>query len=142
MKIESVLKRAGGTKVELDGVEYHFAPQEDGCHVAEVVKRAHIDRFLAIPEGYRLYLPEEDGQEAAPVAPVVAEVAPVVATVAPVVLEQDQDGDESDEDEDGEGDETEALDRDALAAEFEAKFGKKPHYKWSVEKIQAALSEE
>lgn len=33
-----------------------------------------------------------------------------------------------------------AIDRDALAAEYEAKLGKKPHHKLSVEKLRAAIA--
>lgn len=55
MKIESIIKRANGTRAEIGGTEYHFAPQADGAHVAEVEETEHIERFLAIPEGYRIY---------------------------------------------------------------------------------------
>jgi hypothetical protein len=55
MKIQNILQRDGGTKVELGGIEYHFEPLNDGCHVAEVEDKAHVDRFLAIPEAYKLY---------------------------------------------------------------------------------------
>ena len=55
MKIECVLKRQNGTVAEIDGINYHFAPQVDGAHVAVIEEVAHIERFLAIPEGYRIY---------------------------------------------------------------------------------------
>lgn len=55
MKIECLLKRENGTVAEIDGVEYHFAPQADGSHVAEIEETAHIERFLAMPEGYRIF---------------------------------------------------------------------------------------
>jgi hypothetical protein len=55
MKIECILKRDGGTKADIDGIEYHFEPLSDGAHVAEIEKTEHIDRFLAIPEGYKVY---------------------------------------------------------------------------------------
>ena len=55
MKIECILKRPGGTKADIDGIEYHFAPQPDGAHVAEVKDNAHIQRFLSITEGYQIY---------------------------------------------------------------------------------------
>ena len=55
MKIECILKRDGGTRTDIGGVAYHFAPLSDGAHVAEVAETAHIDRFLSIPEGYRVY---------------------------------------------------------------------------------------
>ena len=55
MKIECILKREGGSVVDLGGVEYHFEPLADGAHVADVENEAHIDRFLSISEGYKLY---------------------------------------------------------------------------------------
>ena len=55
MKIECKLIRDGGTRADIDGVEYHFEPLADGKHVAEVVNEVHIDRFLAIPDAYRVY---------------------------------------------------------------------------------------
>lgn len=54
MKIQCILERKGGTVVEMPGKTYHFAPQDDGKHVADVTIEAHIERFLAIPEAYRL----------------------------------------------------------------------------------------
>lgn len=54
MKIECTLKRKGGTHVDIGGKSYHFAPQEDGRHVADVDSDAHIERFLAVPEAYRI----------------------------------------------------------------------------------------
>lgn len=61
MKIESILKRPGGTKVQLGGKTYHFTPDEYGRHVAEVEDNDHIGRLLAIREGYRLLSTEPDG---------------------------------------------------------------------------------
>lgn len=102
MKIECILKREGGSKVEIGGTEYHFVQQPDGAHVAEVSNNGHIQRFLSIPEGYRIYV--EPG---------------------------DQGGDD-------EGADDERL---SLVAEYEAKFGKKPHHKASVDTIRKQLSE-
>jgi hypothetical protein len=76
MKIECILQRKGGTVVELPGKTYHFTPQKDGKHVAEVTIEAHIERFLSIPEAYRLL--RTLGAEAA-----VATFAP--ATDAPII---------------------------------------------------------
>lgn len=54
MKIESLIRRPQGTKVELNNVQYHFKPEgEDPRHVAEVKRDEHIRTFLAIPEGYQ-----------------------------------------------------------------------------------------
>lgn len=55
MKLECILIREGGTFVNLGEATYHFAPQEDGRHVAEVNNEAHIERLLQIPEAYRIY---------------------------------------------------------------------------------------
>lgn len=54
MKIECTLKRKGGTHVDMPGKKYHFEPQEDGRHIAEVEDDAHIERFLSITEAYRI----------------------------------------------------------------------------------------
>ena len=54
MKIECILQRKGGTHVEMPGKSYHFAPQDDGRHVAEVTNESHIERFLSIREAYRI----------------------------------------------------------------------------------------
>lgn len=60
MKIECILKRQGGTVVELGGKTYHFKPQDDGAHVAEVADDDHADTLLAVSEAYQLY---DDGAQ-------------------------------------------------------------------------------
>ena len=52
MKIEHILKREGGTVIPMGGQSYHFAPDAEGRHVAEVTDPAHIERFLSIREGF------------------------------------------------------------------------------------------
>ena len=76
MNIECILQRKGGTVVEMPGKTYHFAPQEDGKHVAEVTIEAHIERFLSIPEAYRIHRHKGAEEVAATFAPVPD--APVV----------------------------------------------------------------
>lgn len=77
MQIECILKREGGTKADIDGIEYHFAPQPDGAHVAEVERDKHIRRFLEIiPVAYRQY--GAPAPAAAPIEP----VEPVAAAAA------------------------------------------------------------
>lgn len=51
--IESIIRRPNGTRVTLGSTNYHFKPDAAERHVAEVSEPAHVDRFLAIPEGYR-----------------------------------------------------------------------------------------
>lgn len=56
--IESKIRRSGGSKIDIGGVEYHFKPadekQPEAAHVAEVQDKAHIKRFLEISEAYQL----------------------------------------------------------------------------------------
>ena len=62
--IQCLLRRKGGTKVAFGHnaatqTVYHFKPLDagdpDSPHVCEVEKEEHVNRFLAIPEAYRLY---------------------------------------------------------------------------------------
>lgn len=80
MKIECILKREGGSVVDLGGIEYHFEPLADGAHVADVADETHIDRFLSISEGYKVYHgkdkpkgePKQIGENTPAPAPVTA----------------------------------------------------------------------
>jgi hypothetical protein len=127
MKIECILKRPGGTKVDLGGTEYHFAPQADGAHVAVVKENAHIQRFLSIPEGYRIY---GDAQ------PVVDDKD---EQTAPDEVANDNDPLAGDLNGDGVVDDKD--ERLALVAAYEAKFGKKPNGRASIETLRKALAE-
>lgn len=66
MKIECKLKRKGGTRVTIEGAEYHFAPQADGRHVADVSNAAHAERLLDITEGYVAVRSEKPAPKAEP----------------------------------------------------------------------------
>ncbi|MBV7408764.1 hypothetical protein [Maritimibacter sp. DP1N21-5] len=58
LKIQTTLIRPNGSKIDMgDGIDYHFKPNEQGHHVAEVDDTDHQQRLLSIP-GYRLYDPE------------------------------------------------------------------------------------
>lgn len=56
MKIQCKLIRKDGTTVSFDDddgtVEYHFAPQADGKHVAEVADEEHAKKLLKITSAY------------------------------------------------------------------------------------------
>jgi hypothetical protein len=67
MEIESLIRRAGGSKVEFGFHAakkrvYHFKPVDsndpDAAHVATVDNADDIASLLAIREGYRIYDPE------------------------------------------------------------------------------------
>lgn len=67
MKIESLIKRKGGSVVEMDAPSrtYHFAPvsgKHEDPHVADVEEQSHIRSLLRIREGYRV-LEGEDQQD-------------------------------------------------------------------------------
>lgn len=129
MKIECKNKREGGSIIDISGVAYEFKPQADGAHVAEVGKKEHAERFLSIPEAYCLYQPGKKTVEQSAPAPVAEETVEgpsadeaVEATETPEVAEA-------------------GNDLEALKAEYKAKFGSLPHYKWTAETIKAKLAE-
>lgn len=63
MKIESIVKREGGTVAVLEGREYHFKPQADGRHIANVTDKKHIALFLRVVSTYKIADDEDTGQE-------------------------------------------------------------------------------
>lgn len=70
MKIESLIKRKGGSVVEMDAPirTYHFAPvsgKHEDPHVAEVEEQSHIRSLLRIREGFRVL--EGEAQQDDPV---------------------------------------------------------------------------
>lgn len=83
MQIESIIKRPRGTFVNIEGTRYAFVPEtEGGPHVAEVENPRHIERFLSITEGYRVFVSDDTtpATTPAPQEPVVQE--PVVQKAA------------------------------------------------------------
>ena len=52
--VESIIKRKAGTAVTFGATTYHFKPNDEGAHVAQVADE-HADVLLGITEGYRLY---------------------------------------------------------------------------------------
>lgn len=168
MQIECKLKRDGGTKVDMGTAQYHFAPLADGAHVAEVENEKHIDRFLSISEAYRLYRADRAPEADAPIVLLgsdefpasfeingktyaladVIEQARVAVHLTPEVWNAQPEAARADMIE-AELDKINAsappVDEDALradlVAQFEAKFGKKPHHNAGIESIRAKLAE-
>lgn len=89
MKIECILKRQGGSFVELGDQTYHFKPQPDGSHVAEVADDAHADKLLSITEAYREYEGQAQAETGEEVATPATTRGRKKATVAP---SEDQQG--------------------------------------------------
>lgn len=142
MKIESIIRREGGTTVTVGGVTYRFLPGNDGRHVAEVENESHAAKLLAITEGYRPVV------EVAKV-PASTTVQPeTVDTLAPAAAEPDAD-DEPEAQSEPEADPYDqkggpdgnpnTLDREEVARAYQARFGRRPHGKWTAERILAEL---
>lgn len=112
MKIESLLRRPGGTKVTLDGVEYHFKPGPDGREFADVTNMDHVGIFASIREGYRVAGAETKAPE--PAKPAASAPAPEPRPAyIDGAIEPHQDN-------------LSSLDRVALAELFTRRFGKPP----------------
>lgn len=124
MKVESKIKRKGGSHVDMgDGTEYHFKPEDgrhESPHVALVPVKAHLKRLLSI-EGYDLFEPDaEPAPEPAPVPNRVPVPDPTpqpqpAPEPAPMPLAHMTETD--------------------LRALYEAELGKKPHHRAGVEKL-------
>lgn len=69
MKIESLIKRVGGTVIDMDAPkrQYHFKPEDgqphEAPHVAIVKEMTHAKALLRIREGFRLVEGEVDAEE-------------------------------------------------------------------------------
>lgn len=124
MRIESILRRPGGTRVTLGGVEYHFVPDEEGREFCDVSNPEHAKILLSIPEGYR----------AAEVPKAVELPKMELTTVEPLAPAEEATAEEAQA--------TEAPatdDRDYWVEQYQARFGRKPHGRWSIERIRAEL---
>lgn len=125
--IECKLIREGGSFVALGTTEYHFSPQADGAHVAQVADEEHVDIFLAI-NGYRLY---RGKVEAAPVEapaatePAAPEAEPEQALTTLLATEP----------------EAAPLDERAeLAKEYEYLYGEPPHQRTGVKRLREMIA--
>lgn len=156
MKIESILKRPGGTKVTMGDSLYHFAPNEQDQHVAEVENPDHAKVFLNIPEGYRSLDPIQPQQVSLEDAMAVLKAqfpnadfsaltaaagpAPAVATSEPDpepdAQEPDDAGDDAEDDPAGLAD----MSDEELRAEFEKLIGRKPHAAMLRENMEAQIT--
>lgn len=163
MQIESIIKRVKGHTVELGDQTYEFLPPD---YVAEVEDPDHIGRFLSIVEGYRAAGASGEIPLVKPKSEASSQVILLGSDVHPSAFEINgkeyslgdvvqlafaaaqmnheawnglSEGERADLI-DAELDKLEnAKNRDELTAEYEAKFGKKPHHRLSAEKIQAAI---
>lgn len=115
-QVECKLIREGGSYAEVGGIEYHFAPQEDGAHVATIENEDHADVFLGIREGYRLYRGVAKVEAPATVIDKPADPAPQVAS-------------EPADDE-----------REELVKKYEELYGEPPHARTGVKKLREMIA--
>lgn len=137
--IQSLIRRAGGSKIDCAGKIYHFAPKDaadpDAIHVCAVPVEdaAAIHRFRSIKEGYKV-LSDESDIPAAPKAPAgqtiaadkaaAAGAAPAPAEVQHIFL--------------GDGEqrvELTAMSREELAMFAKNEFEINVHHKWKDETL-------
>lgn len=126
--IECKLIREGGTFVQIGTNEYHFAPQADGAHVAQVTDEEHADIFLGIPEGYRRYRGAvKPAPVEAPAAPVEPVEEPAEALTTMLATEPEAPAAPVDE-------------RAELAAKYESLYGEAPHPRTGVKKLRELIA--
>lgn len=155
MKIESILKRAGGSKVTLGATLYHFKPDEQDRHVAEVENPGHVEVLLRIPEGYRSLDPLPPQQVSVEDAMAVlrakfpnadfsaltagpSEPAPATET-GEIVVPVDPSEQDSEDDNEAEASQLADLSDEELRAEFEKLIGRKPHANMLRETMEAQV---
>lgn len=124
MLIECILLRAGGTKAEVGGVTYHFAPLPTGEHVADVPDRDHAIRFLELPEGYRAFNRINEAPGISPGVAGAAEESGAGATVPGGASTQSLD----------------TMTREQLVALYEEREGRKPHHRLGDDKLREELA--
>lgn len=135
MQIECTIKREGGTRATIGTTTYHFKPDADGRHVAEVADPNHITAFLRVG----CYI--MDGAEASEPTPQPAAPAPEFGGA-----DEDEDLDEDEEqgeDLDGEPDEGVPLEEWSegdLIEEYSRVFKKSPHPNTKRETLVAKIA--
>ncbi len=114
--IESIIRRPGGSTVNIAGRNYRFEPDHEGRHVAVVEDPDHIARFLQVPEGFRM-LTAAPAPAAQPVGVVVVtHPKPFPASVVPesalatIKAERESEAQGDEHPNEGEGEEEGAAD--------------------------------
>lgn len=137
--IECLIKRAGGSVIELGAAKYHFKPNAEGDHVCEIADKGHADILLAIDTAYRQYAQAVAGTR-------TDGGGPRIDLSGTVITDDDDDDDDSDTGGEGttetkapEQPEDEAAERERLAALYLERFGKKPHHMMGIKRIREEL---
>ena len=131
--IECLIKRPGGSIIELDDSKYHFKPNGDGYHVCDVPNEGHAAILLAIDTAYRPYDLDSNADAGHGNGDAVDLTGAIIKA------------DDTDDDEGATGDVAkekpldEAAERERLAALYQERFGKKPHHMMGVKRIREEL---
>ena len=134
--IECLIKRPGGSIIELDDSKYHFKPNGDGDHVCDVPNEGHAAILLAIDTAYRPYALGSNADAGHGNGDAVDLTGAIIKT---------DDADDTDDGKGETGDEAkekpldEAAERERLAALYQERFGKKPHHMMGVKRIREEL---
>ena len=131
--IECLIKRPGGSIIELDDSKYHFKPNGDGDHVCDVPNEGHAAILLAIDTAYGPYDLDSNADAGHGNGDAVDLTGAIIKT------------DDTDDGEGATGDGAkekpldDAAERERLAALYQERFGKKPHHMMGVKRIREEL---
>ena len=131
--IECLIKRQGGSIIELDDSKYHFKPNGDGDHVCDVPNEGHAAILLAIDTAYRPYALDSNSDAG------TGNGDAVDLTGAIIKADDTDDGEGATGDGAKEKPLDEAAERERLAALYQERFGKKPHHMMGVKRIREEL---
>ena len=131
--IECLIKRPGGSIIELDDSKYHFKPNGDGDHVCDVPNEGHAAILLAIDTAYRHYDLDSNADAGH------GNGDAVDLTGAIIKADDTDDGEGATGDAAKEKPLDEAAERERLAALYQERFGKKPHHMMGVKRIREEL---
>ena len=131
--IECLIKRPGGSIIELDDSKYHFKPNGDGYHVCDVPNEGHAAILLAIDTAYRPYNLDSNADAGH------GNGDAVDLTGAIIKADDTDDGEGATGDAAKEKPLDEAAERERLAALYQERFGKKPHHMMGVKRIREEL---
>ena len=131
--IECLIKRQGGSIIELDDSKYHFKPNGDGDHVCDVPNEGHAAILLAIDTAYRPYDLDSNADAGH------GNGDAVDLTGAIIKADDTDDGEGATGDGSKEKPLDEAAERERLAALYQERFGKKPHHMMGVKRIREEL---
>jgi len=139
LTVQSLLKRPGGTKIDVQGKHFHFVANENGDEVCEIEDPYVLHRLInEIPSGYALYgddAGKKVERQAKPGQPAAA------AAKAGSVLEKKPAQPQYVTKPDGTKIDLMALDKDELTQLAQGELGVDVQPKWKPEAIRAKIVE-